>query len=91
MASKTDFARRAIDMIASVGSLADNLDILEKVYAARDYGTTITQPDLDPLGITLAEFNQALGVIVRFGQFINGQAITPTDNRSIVNRIRTDI
>jgi len=91
MATKTDFASRALGMGSALANLADNLEILEKVYAARDYGTAITQADLDPLGITLPQFNQLLGVIVRFGSFINGLPVTETNNREIVNELRTDI
>lgn len=91
MTTKTDFASRVVGMASALANITDNLDILQDVYTARNYQGTITQADLDALGITLAAFNETLGVIARFGQFMAGQAVVDTDNRSIVNRIRTDI
>lgn len=89
MAAKQDFARRAVDMTSTMANLADNLEILEKVYTARGY--TFTDQDLVDLGITAADLNAIFGVILRFGQFINGQAVTATDNRTLVNKYRTDV
>jgi len=93
MSKKTDFARRAVDMASAMAHLADSLETMEKIYAAREYGTAgvITDADLAELGITSEDFNAILGVIVRFGQFINGQAVVATDNRIVVNKYRTDV
>lgn len=89
MAAKQDFARRAVDMVSTMAGLADNLETLEKVYTARDY--TYTDQDLVDLGITAADLTAIFGVILRFGQWVNGQAVTPTDNRTLANKYRTDI
>jgi len=89
MAAKQDFARRAVDMASTMANMADNLETLEKVYTAREY--TYTDQDLVDLGITAADLNAIFGVILRFGQWINGQAVTTTDNRILVNKYRTDI
>jgi hypothetical protein len=93
MSKKTEFAHRAVDMASAMAHLADSLETMEKIYAAREYGTVgvMTDADLAELGITVADFNAILGVIVRFGQFINGQAVTATNNRTIVNKYRTDV
>lgn len=93
MNAKAEFARRAVGMISAMANHADVLESMTQVYLDRGYDALdpITDEDLAELEITAADFTEIVGVIVRFGQWFNGETVLEADNRAVANRFRTDI
>jgi len=94
MAQKTTFINGVIGSATSFASLIDNCDYLFAIYFDRAYGSgganEITQADLDPFGVQLADFTAMITLFENFNKFMNNQAAVQADYDSTINKVRTD-
>ena len=95
MMSKANFIAKVLNTATTMAQEFDHAPDTAAVYFDRGYNSgasdPITQEDLDPMGVTLADFTAMITCIQQINKFAQDDKVTQGDYSAVANKLRNDI
>ena len=95
MAGKVTFITGVQGQVTSMAGMADAMQNLFSVYWDRGYNPAgsdpITEADLVPFGIDIADFTACMTLFENFEKFLTNQAAAVADYDNTINKVRSDM
>lgn len=91
MSRESNFAQACMQMATKISQEASRAIDAKNIYFDREYGTNLTDSDVESLGITAAELGAFITFAENIEKFLTNQAISVADYTVTLNKLRTDI